>query len=171
MEREGRESRSFSIIAGILATSLFLALVLFLIHHQLLTDQVKERLRAETTQRALSARLLTLQDAERRRFARELHDSVGQSLGAIKYSLERAAELQRLRKHDDAHPLLTRTVSRVKQTMREIHAIGMDLRPSILDDLGVASALAWLCLTPADVLVLSFELPAAALQAAADTAR
>ncbi|HEY2400689.1 MAG TPA: histidine kinase [Steroidobacteraceae bacterium] len=98
----------------------------------------------------LSQQLMQAQEKERRRIAQELHDSVGQSLGAIKYSLERAAELQRLRKHDDAHPLLTRTVGRVKETMREIHAIAMDLRPSILDDLGVASALGWLCREFAD---------------------
>jgi CHASE3 domain sensor protein len=77
MQRQARERSSFSVIAGILLTSLFLALVLFLIHHRLLTHQVKERLRAESAQRALSARLLTLQDEERRRFAREIQsDSI-----------------------------------------------------------------------------------------------
>jgi two-component system NarL family sensor kinase len=69
---------------------------------------------------------------------------VGQSLSAIKYSLERAAELQRL-KHDDARPLLTRTIGRVRETIKDIRSIAMDLRPSVLDDLGVASALGWLC--------------------------
>ena len=69
VQRQDRERRSFEVIAGVLATSLFLAMILFLIHHQLLTDQVRERVRAEAAQRALSARLLTLQDEERRRFA------------------------------------------------------------------------------------------------------
>jgi two-component system NarL family sensor kinase len=59
--------------------------------------------------------------------------------------LERAAELQRQGRHDDARPLLARTIGRVRETINEIRAIAMDLRPSVLDDLGVASALGWLC--------------------------
>jgi signal transduction histidine kinase len=92
----------------------------------------------------LSQQLIQAQEKERRRIAQELHDSVGQSLSAIKYSLERAAELQRL-KHDDARPLLLRTIGRVRETIKDIRSIAMDLRPSVLDDLGVASALGWLC--------------------------
>jgi signal transduction histidine kinase len=92
----------------------------------------------------LSQQLIQAQEKERRRIAQELHDSVGQSLSAIKYSLERAAELQRL-KHEDARPLLLRSIGRVRETIKDIRSIAMDLRPSVLDDLGVASALAWLC--------------------------
>jgi signal transduction histidine kinase len=93
----------------------------------------------------LSQQLIQAQEKERRRIAQELHDSVGQSLSAIKYSLERAAELQRQSKHDDARPLVLRTIGRVRETIKDIRSIAMDLRPSILDDLGVASALGWLC--------------------------
>jgi len=92
----------------------------------------------------LSQQLIQAQEKERRRIAQELHDSVGQSLSAIKYSLERAAELQRLGQ-DDARPLVLRTIGRVRETIKDIRSIAMDLRPSVLDDLGVASALAWLC--------------------------
>jgi signal transduction histidine kinase len=93
----------------------------------------------------LSQQLIQAQEKERRRIAQELHDSVGQSLSAIKYSLERAAELQRQARNDDAARLLVRTVGRVRETIADIRAIAMDLRPSVLDDLGVASALGWLC--------------------------
>jgi signal transduction histidine kinase len=93
----------------------------------------------------LSQQLIQAQEKERRRIAQELHDSVGQSLSAIKYSLERAAELQRQGKHEDARPLLLRTIGRVRETIKDIRSIAMDLRPSVLDDLGVASALGWLC--------------------------
>jgi signal transduction histidine kinase len=93
----------------------------------------------------LSQQLIQAQEKERRRIAQELHDSVGQSLSAIKYALERAAELQRQGKYPDAQPLLTRTIGRVRDTIKEIRSIAMDLRPSLLDDLGVASALEWLC--------------------------
>jgi signal transduction histidine kinase len=93
----------------------------------------------------LSQQLIQAQEKERRRIAQELHDSVGQSLSAIKYSLERAAELQRQSKHHDARPLVLRTIGRVRETIKDIRSIAMDLRPSVLDDLGVASALGWLC--------------------------
>jgi signal transduction histidine kinase len=93
----------------------------------------------------LSQQLIKAQENERRRISQELHDSVGQSLSAIKYSLERATELHRKGRTADAQPLLARTVQRVQETISEIRSIAMNLRPSVLDDLGVASALAWLC--------------------------
>jgi len=93
----------------------------------------------------LSQQLIQAQEKERRRISQELHDSVGQSLTAIKYSLERIAELQRQYRHDDARALVLRTIGRVRDTIKEIRSIAMDLRPSLLDDLGVASALVWFC--------------------------
>jgi CHASE3 domain sensor protein len=68
-ERQGRANRSTRSTAEILLTSLFLALVLFILHHRLLVDQVAGRSRAELAQRTLSAKLLSLQDEERRNFA------------------------------------------------------------------------------------------------------
>jgi signal transduction histidine kinase len=109
-------------------------------------ESAEEALRLSRNELALlSQQLIQAQEKERRRISQELHDSVGQSLSAIKYSLERAAELQRQGKHDDAMPLLSRTIGRVRETITDIRSIAMDLRPSVLDDLGVASALGWLC--------------------------
>ena len=92
----------------------------------------------------LSQQLIQAQERERRRIARELHDSVGPSLSAIKYSLERGAELHRQSRHADTQPLLDRTIERVREAIADIRSIAMDLRPPVLDDLGVASALEWL---------------------------
>ena len=92
----------------------------------------------------LSQQLIRAQELERRRNARELHDSVGPSLSAIKYSLERGAELHRQSRHADTQPLLGRTIQLVRATIADIRSIAMDLRPPVLDDLGVASALEWL---------------------------
>lgn len=92
----------------------------------------------------LSQQLIQAQERERRRIARELHDSVGPSLSAIKYSLERGAELHRQARHADTQPLLERTIERVRECIADIRSIAMDLRPPVLDDLGVASALEWL---------------------------
>jgi CHASE3 domain sensor protein len=98
-ERQSRAGRFTSLTAAILATTLFLALILIIVHHQLLMEQTGARSRAELAQRALSAKLLTLQDEERRKFARELHDSVGQHLAALKMAL---AMLQVKLPHDTA---------------------------------------------------------------------
>jgi signal transduction histidine kinase len=136
-ERQERERSSFSMILGILATSLFLALVLFLIHHQLLTEQVDERLRAEGALRALSARLLTLQDEERRRFARELHDSVGQHLAATKMAMSiLETRLPGDRLVQDCLKLLDDSIS-------ETRTISHLLHPPLLDEAGLNSACRW----------------------------
>ncbi len=92
----------------------------------------------------LSQQLIQAQEQERRRIARELHDSVGPSLSAIKYSLERGAELHRQSRHADTQPLLSRTIQLVRTAIADVRSIAMDLRPPVLDDLGVASALEWL---------------------------
>ncbi|MGH9494074.1 MAG: sensor histidine kinase [Candidatus Sulfotelmatobacter sp.] len=135
--RQRRERNSFNITLGVLATSLFLALVLFLIHHQLLTEQVTERVRAEGALRALSARLLTVQDEERRRFARELHDSVGQHLAATKMAMSMLeARLPGDRIVEDCLNLLDNAIS-------ETRTISHLLHPPLLDEAGLNSACRW----------------------------
>lgn len=137
VQRQDRERRSFEVIAGVLATSLFLAMILFLIHHQLLTDQVRERVRAEAAQRALSARLLTLQDEERRRFARELHDSVGQQLAAMKMALSL------LEKRIPEDNLMQDCLKLLDDSIAETRTISHLLHPPLLDEAGLSSAARW----------------------------
>lgn len=136
-ERQNRENSSFTVAAGVLLTSLFLALVLFLIHHQLLTEQIRERQRAEFAQRALSARLLTLQDEERRKFARELHDSVGQQLVAMKMAI---ASLE-VKLPDD--PAVQDCFKLLDDTIAETRTISHLLHPPLLDEAGLNSAIRW----------------------------
>jgi signal transduction histidine kinase len=93
----------------------------------------------------LSEQLMNAQELERKRIARELHDSVGQALSAIKYGLERADVLAQQGRLGDAQPVLGRAVTAVQATIEEIRSIAMNLRPSLLDDLGAASAVAWFC--------------------------
>lgn len=136
-QREIREEQSFEITAGILASSLFLALVLFLIHHQLLTDQVRERQQAENAQRALSARLLTLQDEERRKFARELHDSVGQQLAALKMGISM------LQSKIPENTMIQECLGLLDDTIAETRTISHLLHPPLLDEAGLNSAFRW----------------------------
>jgi signal transduction histidine kinase len=136
-ERQARVSNSSTMTEAILITSLLLALVLFLVHHRLLTDQVAARTRAETTQRTLSARLLTLQDAERRKFARELHDSVGQHLAALKM----AVSILQTRHPGDA--TLEDCIKMLDDSITETRTISHLLHPPLLDEAGLNSACRW----------------------------
>ena len=136
-ERQGRVQNSSNLIILILIVSMLLALVLFLVHHRLLTDQVEARTRAEIAQRALSARLLTLQDEERRKFARELHDSVGQHLAALKMGI---SMLQSKLPGDNT---LKDCLKLLDDSITETRTISHLLHPPLLDEAGLNSATRW----------------------------
>jgi len=88
--------------------------------------------------RELSARLLQLQDDERRRFARELHDSVGQMLAALTMNL--SADIERLTKTASS---LTNSEALVQEMSKEVRTISHLLHPPLLDEAGLSSALRW----------------------------
>jgi signal transduction histidine kinase len=91
----------------------------------------------------LSARLLEIQEDERTRLSRELHDEIGQNLHALRLEISQARTLlQRdeagaVARLDQARGLAERVVASVRN-------ISLLLRPSLLDDLGLAPALQWL---------------------------
>jgi PAS domain S-box-containing protein len=89
--------------------------------------------------KALSTRLVTAQEEERRRIAVELHDEFGQMLTAVKI------KLQSLERRLDAHARseLEETVASVDEAMERVRDLALDLRPSVLDDLGLPAALRW----------------------------
>jgi len=103
-----------------------------------------EALRAsERRLRALSARLLQAQEEERRRIAKELHDGIGANLTAVKYALEtRIAQKEAGMAEENGIPL-TEIITAVKETMEETQRISTNLRPSILDSMGLLAALDW----------------------------
>ncbi len=120
---------------------------------QAMNDQLETRIEERTCElqvsreelSMLSVQLMTAQENERKRIAQELHDSIGQSLSAIKYSLERAVEMTHARGPEAPRALLLTTIVRVQQTLESIRSIAMNLRPSLLDDLGAVSAVRWFC--------------------------
>lgn len=123
-----------------------------------LRNEVVRRKAAETALRAshnelgiLSEQLIAAQENERHRIARELHDSVGQSLIAVKYSMERAAEMLRRPGLGDPWPVLMQAIRGAQETSDSIRTIATSLRPPILDDMGAASAVAWFCRQFAEV--------------------
>ncbi len=103
----------------------------------LLFDEVtaKERSRGE-----LLEKLLTAHEDERRRIARELHDEAGQSLTALIVNLELAAQEPSA---DRLRGQLGQLRELAERTLAEIRRLIYDLRPSILDDLGLVAALRW----------------------------
>jgi len=94
---------------------------------------------------ALSEQLIGAQEGERKRIAVELHDSVGQSLSAVKYTLERGLELLRQPRLGNPVAVFELAMRRIQETAESIRSISMNLRPKILDDLGAASAVQWFC--------------------------
>src|SRR6201997_5691348 len=91
--------------------------------------------------RELSARLMQLQDDERRRIARELHDSVGQTLAALAMNLGLVRnDVERLAKIGDA---LNDSENLVREMSTEVRPISHLLHPPLLDEAGLSSALRW----------------------------
>ncbi len=97
---------------------------------------------AEQSLRQLSARLLQLQDEERRRIARELHDSTGQLLAVLVMNL--AALNARASKFDAASAdLIRKAMTSARQASDEIRTLSYLLHPPTLDLTGLPSALQW----------------------------
>lgn len=112
------------------------------------TEQVgaQERLQAsEHELRVLSAQLLATQENERKRIANELHDGLGQRLSAIKFAVEDVLRTEAEQGRLAQAERLGTIVERIRDAIEEIRRVSMDLRPSILDDLGLVATLGWLC--------------------------
>ena len=104
-----------------------------------LIAQVAERLRAEEELRRLSHRLVEVQETERRNIARELHDEIGQILTGLKLALEMAA----LQPPEAMKEKLVQPQALVNELMGRVRDLSLDLRPAMLDDLGLLHALLW----------------------------
>ena len=88
----------------------------------------------------LSRKRIEVQEAERRRISRELHDEIGQALTAIKIQLQAAMALSEVQPVDD---YLKETIDVVERVLQQVRNISLDLRPSMLDDLGLMASLRW----------------------------
>jgi signal transduction histidine kinase len=97
----------------------------------------------ESALRLLSGQIRTTQEAERKFLSRELHDQVGQMLTGLRMELARIARL-----HGDSNSEISSRIAAAKGTVEHtlgiVRNIAMLLRPSMLDDLGLTPALAWL---------------------------
>lgn len=96
--------------------------------------------KAQERLETLSHRLLEAHEAERRSIARELHDEIGQALTAVKIVLQ---SVQQNKDPDAVKAFVQDGIEIVNRATDQVRTLALDLRPSILDDLGIVSALRW----------------------------
>jgi PAS domain S-box-containing protein len=97
----------------------------------------------QQTLRRLSGQLLRVQDEERRRLARELHDGAGQILAALNMNLETLAEATKNQLSSNLSGRLTESISLANQVIRETRTLSYLLHPPLLDEAGLTDALHW----------------------------
>ncbi|MCI0336578.1 MAG: PAS domain S-box protein [Acidobacteria bacterium] len=104
-----------------------------------LREQITERKRAEAELQRLSHRLVEVQEHERRSIARELHDEVGQILTGLKMTLE----LTRRLPPETANSGFEQAHQQVNDLLTHVRNLSLELRPAMLDDLGLLPTLFW----------------------------
>ena len=107
-----------------------------------LNTDITDRKRAEESVRALSGRLLQMQDEERRRIARELHDSAGQMVVALDIDLS-VIESEISRLSPGAAKACAESRELVQEMSKELRTISHLLHPPLLDEAGLPSAVRW----------------------------
>jgi len=109
----------------------------------------------------LSRRLVEAQETERRNIARELHDEIGQALTVMQLNLQAMLQSPGA---DVLTPRLSENLKVVERVLEQVQDISLNLRPSILDDLGLESALRWYTDRQAALIELKVEFHADRLE-------
>ena len=105
-------------------------------------NEITDLKRAEERIRALSSRMMRLQDDERRHISRELHDSLGQYLTSIKINVE-LVKRESTSIKEQHRVLLTESAQTLERCVQEVRTVSYLLHPPLLDELGLVSALRW----------------------------
>lgn len=112
--------------------------------HEQLETRVQERtaqlVSANDRLSALSRQIIQVQEDERRHIARDLHDEIGQSLTAVKLNLQ---EIDDMVDGAPAGPLVKDSLSVLGQLLQRVRSMALELRPSLLDELGLREASKW----------------------------
>jgi len=134
-ETEARVQRTFLDIGGITLGAL---LIVFLSG---MTLNIRERRLADAKLKKLTQRVFDAQEEERGRVARELHDGISQILVGVRYALDNTR--RRLARGDEAgaEGPLDKGIEALGSAISEVRRISRDLRPGVLDDLGLGPAL------------------------------
>jgi PAS domain S-box-containing protein len=108
--------------------------------------RVEQSLRnSEEELRRISSRLMTAQEDERKRICRDLHDSIGQSLAAVKFGVENVLAKTEQQGNRAIVELLEELILLIQHASEEARRIQTNLRPSLLDDLGITATISWFC--------------------------
>lgn len=105
-------------------------------------QDVTERMQKEKSLRDLTSHLLRMQDEERRRIGRDLHDSLGQCVTAMKISLDSLANSLEP-KDDGLSQQIMHCVGLAEECVKEVRTISYLLYPPMLDEMGLRSAISW----------------------------
>ena len=154
---ETLQAVSASAILGLLALAAVFAIIIVMGHSRRIENmklveargelehRVKDRTaaldRANQGLSELTARLMQLQDDERRRIAREMHDSIGQTLAALTMNLTRvSADIESLNK---TAKTVEDSLALAQEVNKEVRTVSYLLHPPLLDESGLASAVRW----------------------------
>jgi signal transduction histidine kinase len=146
-EENGREAsrRLYLMLGSCLFVGLGVALFSIIYSENLeqkSAQRYEDARRANRELQLLSARLIEIQEEERRNLSRELHDEIGQTLTALRLDISQAESASQ-----DMTPAVQRKLesarSLAEKTIRAVRNISLLLRPSLLDDLGLGPALEW----------------------------
>lgn len=140
-ERRSHSVRTFERVRTVLAAAFGTVLLILAMDFRRLSIELSNRREAEAAVRRLSVRVLQLQDAERRKVARELHDSIGQYFVSLSMSLDLLQNTNLATAKRDA--ILAESLEMVKQGAAETRTLSYLLHPPLLDEAGFASAARW----------------------------
>ncbi len=130
---EARVQRTFYYIGAITLAALLLVFI------SGMALNIRERRLADAKLKELTQRVFDAQEEERGRVARELHDGISQILVGVRYALDSAR--RRLVQGDDrGMDMLDRGLTHLSGAIQEVRRISRDLRPGVLDDLGLGPA-------------------------------
>ena len=103
-------------------------------------QDITERERSVSTLRNYSRMLVEAQEAERKHIARELHDQIGQMLTAIKFNLQTLGNSKQI---DQSGAIINQGVGLIDTALEQVRNLSFELRPLLLDNLGLVTALRW----------------------------
>lgn len=134
-ETEARVQRTFLYIGAITSAALLIVFI------SGMTLNIRQRRLADAKLKKLTQRVFDAQEEERGRVARELHDGISQILVGVRYALDNARRRLALGDREAAAPSLDKGIAHLAEAISEVRRISRDLRPGVLDDLGLGPAL------------------------------
>jgi len=136
-QRSHLSTRLFEVTVGLLSGSFMLSILMLWIHYRLLNGELRDRVAAENQLRQLTVQLMKVRDEEGRRFARELHDGLGQSLVAAKLTADS------LESDDGENPKIKDLCAILRDCVSQTRTISYLLHPPMLDEIGFGPAASW----------------------------